>query len=274
LKPLEAADEVAKHLDEVLAIFTIDNIEAVLYETKQMIIDSAESLRQCVDVIFEKAINNESQTNFSILCAKLFLPSVPVAKDSNKMITFKEQIHEKASTEVQNFLEKQTLENLRRVDNKIDQKKNAKEKVDDENELKNSCHRRIRDVIALFRFLGELYLIDFLPSTFIANTLSQLLNENFCNENCLESFWALLKISGGKLELTDAFDLSEIFKVLEKRKASVAISPHTRFMIEEIFAMRKNRWDPVSEIDFIMLYNLFLFDVEEKLYIIELWYGK
>jgi hypothetical protein len=104
--------------------------------------------------------------------------------------------------------------------------------------------------------------------------VSQLLDETFCNENCLESFWALLKISGKKLELTDEVDLSETFSVLEDRRASISINPHTRFMIEEICAMRKNHWEPVSEIDWITLYNLFLFDVEEKLYIIELWYGK
>jgi hypothetical protein len=187
------------------------------------------------------------------------------------MITFKEQIHEKATTEVQNFLEKQTIENLR-VEGRSDQI--AEEKVEDEHELRNSCHRRIRDVIALFRFVGELYLVDFLPSNFIEHSVNQLLDENFCNENCLESFWALLKISGKKLELADEVDLSEAFRVLDDRRTSIPINPHTRFMIEEICAMRKNHWEPVSEIDWIMLYNLFLFDVEEKLYIIELWYGK
>lgn len=242
-----------------------------------MIIDSAECLEQCVDVIFEKAVSSEKISNFAILCTKLLFPSVPVVKDSQKMITFREQIHEKATTEVQNFLEKQTIENLRRVDLKNDQIRKVEEKVEDENELKNSCHRKIRDIIALFCFIGELYLVDYLPSSFIEDSLNQLLSISFCNENCLESFCALAKVSGKKLEMIDEsskVDLTETFEILEKRKLSVAINPHTRFMIEELCAMRKNRWEPVSDIDWISLYNLFLFDVEEKLYVIELWYGK
>lgn len=270
MKPLEAADEAADHLERLLTIFTLDNIDAVIYEAKQMIIDSAESLEQCVDVIFEKAVSNEMQSNFAILCTKLLFRSVPVSKDSQKMITFKEQIKEKATTEVQNFLEKQTLENLRRSD----LISNVEEKVAMENGLENSCYGKTREVIHLFRFVGELFLVEFLPSNLIENCIHQLLNETFCNESCLESFCALLKIAGVKLENELKIDLSELFDVLEVRKASVTINPHTRFMIEEICAMRKNRWQTVSEIDWIMLYNLFLFDVEEKLYVIELWYGK
>lgn len=239
-----------------------------------MIIDSAESLKQCVDVIFEKAVNNESQSNFAILCTKLLFPSVPVTRDSQKMITFKEQIHEKAMAEVQNFLDFQTLEILRRINNKNDLISDE-EQFESENVMENSCHTKIRDVIALFRFIAELYLVDFLPSNFIQDCVIQLLSEAFCNESCLESFCALLKISGKKLnDEQSKFDLTKVFEILEDRKISIQMNPHTRFMIEEICAVRKNRWEPVSEIDWIMLYNLFLFDVEEKLYVIELWYGK
>lgn len=261
LKPLEAADEAANHLDYLLSIFTNANIEMIVYEARHMSISSSESLSQCVDVIFDKAIDSENQTSFAILCTKLQLASVPVVKDSQKMITFKEQIHEKASIEVRNFLEKQTLLSFK------------KELEND----KNSCYRRIKTTLALFRFIGELYIVDFLLSNFIEKCLSELLNETFCNENCLESFCAILKIAGMKLELNDekaTFDLSHHFQILAERKSTIVMNPHTRFMIEEICAMRKIQWQPVSEIDWITLYNLFLCDVEAKLYVLELWFGK
>lgn len=251
-------------MDKILSILTPSNIDSLVYDARQMKIDSAESLKQCVDVIFEKAINNENQSVFAILCTKLQFGSVPVVKDSQKMITFKEQICEKSSTEVQNFLERQTLVELRKND-------------EDSEEVKNSCHRKIRNTIALFRFIGELYVMNFLPSSFIEHSVSQLLSKTFCNENCLESLCALLKIVGEKMEISDEkmkVDLSQHFEILADRKSSTLVKPHTRFMIEEICAMRNNQWQPVSEIDWIMLYNLFLCDVEEKLYVLELWYGK
>lgn len=247
-------------MDNVLTILTPYNINSRVYDARHLKIDSAESLSQCVDVIFEEAINNENQSIFAILCTKLQFASVPVIKDSHKMITFREQIYEKATNEVQNFLERQTLLDVTKDEG-------------DKNEVKNSCYRKNRDIIALFRFIGELYMVDFLASSFIENCVSQLLSETFCNETCLESLCALLKIVGEKMEITDA-SLTPFFEILTIRKSATAINPHTRFMIEELFAMRNNHWTPVSEIDWITLYNLFLADVEEKLYVLELWYGK
>lgn len=267
LQPLEAADETAKDLSDILTMLTPSNIDMVVYNARQLQIDTAESLKQCVDVIFEHAIS-ESSSLAAVLCTKLFFSSVPVCKETQKMKTFKEQIVEKSQSEVSNFVEKQELINLRLAD---DDSESAEEVS------QNSCLRKLRRPMALFRFIGELYLVDFLPSCFVERCVTQLLDEASCNESTLETLCALLKLAGSKLELTDknsALDLSNHFELLKDRKSSIVINPHTRFMIEELFAIRSNHWEPVNDIDWIMLYNLFLCDVEEKLYVLELWYGK
>lgn len=260
LEPLEAADETCERLNNILTMLTASNLEMIIYDARHLKINSAESLEKCVDVIFESAINNESQSVYADLCSKLFLSSVPICKESLKMITFKEQVFEKSRREVLNFLERQTLSNSRR-----------EEKTDDE---EICCLRKLRRPIALFSFIGELFLVNFLPSSFVQQCMNHLLDEAFCNESTLETFYAFAKIVGKKLEVSEKLDLSNTFRLLAARKVSVKLNPHTRFMIEELVEIRANRWEPANEIDWIMLYNLFLCDVEERLYVLELWYGK
>lgn len=256
----ENAESSSESLNNLLCILTPHNIEMIVYEARLLKIDSAKSLEKCVDVIFENAVNNESQSIFASLCTKLLWSSVHVCKETQKMITLKEQIFDKSRREAENFLEQQTLMKLEESDG-------------DEAE---SCHRKLRRPIALFRFIGELYLVNFLPSSFLQELVPALLDETFCNESTLETLCALLKIAGEKLEITDGnpIELSKEFKLFEERKSLKSISPHTRFMIEEVCSMRLNRWQHVDEIDFVNMYNLFLCDVEEKLYELELWYGK
>lgn len=258
LAPLEAADEVSESLDKMLAILTHDNMEMILYEAKLLKIDTVDGLEKCVEVIFEHATSSDSQSLFAILCTKLMLSSVQISPESHKMVTFKEQITRKATMEVQNFLERQTLIKRGQADN----------------ESETSCLKKLRKPTALFRFVGELYLVDLIPATFVRDCLPSMLDEVFCTESSLETFCALMKVAGKKLEVVDGNDLSEEFATLVERKTSTLISPHTRFMVEELLEMRNIRWEPVSEVDWIALYNLFLCDVEEKLYAVELWYGK
>lgn len=265
--PLEIADESSASLAKLLEILTPASIDMVVYEARHLQINSTQSLEQCVDEIFESAIQSECQEIFAILCTKLLWSSVHVCKDTQKMVTFKEQVFCKAQKDVENFLEKQTLGTTRQmsVDDGI---------IDDDGVGRKSCLKKLRRPVAFFRFVGQLYLVNFLPTTLIQQSVSLLLQDDFCNENTLEVLCAMLKIVGKKLEISNTIDLKEDFKKLGDRKAETGISPHTRFMIEEVFAMRANQWEPVNEVDWITLYNLFLCDVEEKLYELELWYGK
>lgn len=262
LMPLEVANEVSESLGKLLTILTANNMTMIVHEAKLLKISTVECLAKCVDVIYEHAIINESQELFAVLCTKLLFQSVRVSPESQKMKTFKEQILQKAKVEVRNFLERQTI--------------STSDQSDGEGECHKTtaCMKKLRRPIAFFRFIGELYLLDFIPATFIAQCVPAMLDEAFCNESSLETFCALLKISGKKFEITEKNDLSDAFEILEKRKTSDLISPHTRFMIEELFEMRKVQWEPVNEVDWIKIYNLFLCDVEEKLYVMELWYGK
>lgn len=269
MKPFEDADETADHFNKLLQTFTPSSIDMVIYEAKLLKIDTAKSLENCVDVIFENAINNQSQSIFANLCTKLCFPSVPVCKETQKMITFREQLLDKSRKEVLNFLERQTLVNSGQVEEELEGRCD-----DDDEAVQNSCLKKLRRPIALFKFIGELYLVNYLPSSFVHQCVSHLLDEVFCNESTLETCYALLKIAGKKLEISDQIDLSELFTLLAERKSSIKTNPHAKFMIDELFEIRSNRWEPVNEVDWIMLYNLFLGDVEEKLYVLELWYGK
>ena len=269
LQPFEDADDTADHFNDLLQSLFPSSIEMIIYDAKLLKIDTAKSLEKCVDVIFENAINNQSsQSIFANLCTKLCFASVPVCKETQKMITFKEQILEKSREEVLDFLERQTLVNSGQTEEQDEKQESNGELV------QNSCLKKLRRPIALFKFIGELYLVEFLPSSFVHQCVCHLLDETFCNESTLETFYALLKITGKKLEISDKIVLTELFKLLAERKSTIRTSPHAKFMIEELFEIRSNNWEPVNEIDWITLYNLFLCDVEEKLYVLELWYGK
>lgn len=266
LQPLETADRSAESLNNLLKILTPGDMEMVVYKARLLEIDSVESLRQCVDVLFENAINHECQKLFAILCTKLLWSSVHVCHETQKMVTFKEQVHQKAKNAIEIYLERQAMINS-------GQSKKCEKHGDNDSKTK-SCFKKLRRPIALFSFIGHLYLLDFLPAVVVRQCVPALLDPAFCNEDTIEIACALLKLTGKKLEIENKIDLSEDIKQLAAKKTTVSMNPHTKFMIEEICAMRAVRWEPVNEIDFITLYNLFLGDVEEKLYELETWHTR
>lgn len=238
----------------------------VVYKARLLEIDSLESLSQCVDVLFENAINHECQKIFAILCTKLLWSSVHVCHETQKMVTFKEQLHRKSQNAIETYLERQAMKNsgqFKKTCKRADRKMEAK-----------SCFEKLRRPIAMFSFIGHLFLQDFLPTVVVRQCVPALLDPAFCNEDTIEIVCALLKIIGKKLEIEKQINLSGDFEQLAIRKTTVPMNPHTKFMFEEICAMRAAHWEPVTEIDWINLYNLFLGDVEEKLYELETWHTR
>lgn len=268
----------------------------IVYDAKLLKIDTAENMKECVDVIFKNAVNSELSSTFAIFCTRVLFPSVPIVQHSNRMITFKEQLQQKARDEVENFLENQYLKNkgIKRTESeskddienvsevfckqiqKSKPKKDIEIRKDEKGEeiVMSSCVKKLKKTFSLFRFIGHLYNGHLLETSQMTFFSSQLLESLYCNESTLEVFSVLFKTIGGKMEIQCDVDLSEIFDKLEQRRDSIPIKPHTRFMIEEVFVMRLSDWEDMDERDWIELYNSFLYDIEEKLYILELCYGK
>lgn len=276
LKSLECADVTSEKLDKLLSILTPENLDMAVYDAKLLKIDTAENMKECVDAIFANAVNSELASTFAIFCTRVLYPSVPIAAHSKKMITFKEQIQQKARHEAENFLENQYLRNkgIRRgesesKDETVEITPNGDQKV-----VMSSCVKKLKRTFSLFRFIGHLYLEDFLETSQTMFMATQLLESAYCNESTLEVFSVLLKTVGGKLEIECNVDLTDIFVKMEERRDSIPIKPHTRFMLEEIYVKRLSDWEEMDERDWVDLYNSFLYDVEEKLYILELCYGR
>lgn len=276
LKQLEVADVTSEKLNKLLSILTPENLDMVVYDSKLLKIDSAENMKECVDVIFANAVNRELASTFAIFCTRVLYPSVPIMEHSNKMITFKEQIQQKARHEVENFLENQYLKNkgIHRTESE-----SADETVEitpngNEKHVVSSCVKKLKRTFSLFRFVGALYVEDMLETSQVMFTLTQLLETVYCNESSLEVFSVLMRTVGGKMEIRCNIDLTDIFEKMEERRDTIAIKPHTRFMLEEIYVKRLSDWEEMDERDWVDLYNSFLYDVEEKLYILELCYGR
>jgi hypothetical protein len=298
LRHLEDADVTAQKLDKLLSILTPENLEMIVYDAKLLKIDTAENMKECVDVIFKNAVNSELASTFAIFCTRVLFPSVPIVQHSNKMITFKEQLQHKMKAEVENFLENQYLKNkgIKRTENESKDdienlsdvfckevqktttmnKNHIEIRKDEHGEeiVMSSCVKKLKKTFSLFRFIGHLYCGDLVETSQMIFTVTQLLETIYCNESTLEVFSVLFKTIGGKMEIQCDVDLSEIFEKLEERRDSVPINPHTRFMIEEVYVMRLSDWEDMDERDWIELYNSFLYDIEEKLYVLELCYGK
>lgn len=276
LKQLEVADVTSEKLNKLLSILTPENLDMVVYDGKLLKIDSAENMKECVDVIFANAVNSELTSTFAIFCTRVLYPSVPIMEHSNKMITFKEKIQQKARHEVENFLENQYLKNkgIHRAESESSDETVEITPNGDEKHVVSSCVKRLKRTFSLFRFVGALYIEDMLESSQVMFTLTQLLETVYCNESSLEVFSVLMRTVGGKMEIQCNVDLTDIFEKMEERRDTITIKPHTRFMLEEIYVKRLSDWEEMDERDWVDLYNSFLYDVEEKLYILELCYGR
>ncbi|XP_050429511.1 eukaryotic translation initiation factor 4 gamma 3-like isoform X2 [Adelges cooleyi] len=232
-------EDVNKNVRSILNKITPENKDSLTDTFKALPIDSYERLEKTIDLVFEKAIEEQS---FAPLYASLChaMQGVQVNTDG-KTTSFKKLIISKCQSlfELDKAQEMDSAKKLAEINScKDPDKKKELQTEFEENE------RRLRKrSVGNCRFIGELFKQKILTPNIMLYCIVNLVTKH--DEEPLECLCNLLKTVGKELEQT--YNLNETFdklRGLTSKEMKSKIPSRIRFMIQDVIDLRKDKWIP------------------------------
>lgn len=244
-------DGLLKAVRGILNKLTPQKFDVLIKKFDALAIDSEEELRQCINLVFEKAVNEpEFSAEYASMCEVMQRKKV----DANTGLpcNFRHLLIVRCQTE----FEKDYMD-------EIDGAKHVKDIKEAETE------ERRKELIATYeyeerkarrrslgniRFIGELYKLKMLTLRIMRECLHKLLKMK--NEESLECLCRLLSTVGKTLESErsnkqgtepDVSILQSHFEELKSIAADMNKSNRIRFMIQDLIDLRRNNWKPRRE---------------------------
>ncbi|XP_050056621.1 eukaryotic translation initiation factor 4 gamma 3-like isoform X2 [Aphis gossypii] len=233
-------DEVNKNVRSILNKITPDNMPSLTERFKALPIDTIQRLERTIDLVFEKAIEEQSFAPlYASLCSAM--QSVQVNSKDGKTASFKKLIISKCQSlfELDKAQEMDSAKKLTEITSCKDPEKKKELQLEfEENE------RRLRKrSVGNCRFIGELFKQKILTPNIMLYCIVNLVTKHV--EEPLECLCNLLKTVGKELEqsynLNDTFDK---LKTLTSRDMKSKIPSRIKFMIQDVIDLRRNKWIP------------------------------
>ncbi|XP_022171727.1 eukaryotic translation initiation factor 4 gamma 3-like isoform X2 [Myzus persicae] len=233
-------DEVNKSVRSILNKITPDNMPSLTERFKALPIDTIERLEKTIDLVFEKAIEEQSFAPlYASLCAAM--QSVQVSSKDGKTASFKKLIISKCQSlfELDKAQEMDSAKKLTEINSCKDPEKKKELQLEfEENE------RRLRKrSVGNCRFIGELFKQKILTPNIMLYCIVNLVTKHV--EEPLECLCNLLKTVGKELE--QSYDLNDTFdklKALTSRDMKSKIPSRIKFMIQDVIDLRRDKWIP------------------------------
>jgi len=244
--------EVLRKMKGILNKLTPEKFEKLVGSVKAMPINTTERLSLVIDLIFEKAVDEQSfSTTYAQMCQVLSLMSVKAGEnDTNKSeVKFRNLIINKCQKEFEkdNFDENEKTTRLKEIEAETDSDKKMvlKAKFDyDETRLRKRS-------VGNIRFIGELYKLRMLTSPIMMRIIGTLLEKG--DEESLECLCKLLTTIGKILETqcnSQAKALAELdrhFKRMDSYVKEKKTNSRVRFLMMDVIDLRRNGWTPRRE---------------------------
>ncbi|XP_008179446.1 eukaryotic translation initiation factor 4 gamma 3 isoform X2 [Acyrthosiphon pisum] len=233
-------DEVNKSVRSILNKITPDNMPSLTERFKALPIDTIERLEKTIDLVFEKAIEEQSFAPlYASLCSAM--QSVQVSSKDGKTASFKKLIISKCQSlfELDKAQEMDSAKKLTEINSCKDPEKKKELQLEfEENE------RRLRKrSVGNCRFIGELFKQKILTPNIMLYCIVHLVTKHV--EEPLECLCNLLKTVGKELE--QSYDLNDTFdklKALTSRDMKSKIPSRIKFMIQDVIDLRRDKWIP------------------------------
>ncbi|KAL5235291.1 hypothetical protein ACI65C_002701 [Semiaphis heraclei] len=233
-------DEVNKSVRSILNKITPDNTPSLTERFKALPIDTIERLEKTIDLVFEKAIEEQSFAPlYASLCSAM--QSVQVSSKDGKTASFKKLIISKCQSlfELDKAQEMDSAKKLTEINSCKDPEKKKELQLEfEENE------RRLRKrSVGNCRFIGELFKQKILTPNIMLYCIVNLVTKHV--EEPLECLCNLLKTVGKELE--QSYDLNDTFdklKALTSRDMKSKIPSRIKFMIQDVIDLRRDKWIP------------------------------
>ncbi|KAK3893614.1 hypothetical protein Pcinc_002575 [Petrolisthes cinctipes] len=247
-------DEVVKLMRGILNKLTPEKFDKLVGSVKVLPIDTTERLSAVIDLIFEKAVEEQSfSSTYAKMCQVLSLMSVQgngnESSNSGKSeVKFRNLIINKCQKE----FEKDNTEDFRTEGMKeVEACKDPQKKIELLAKLDYEETKMRKRSVGNIRFIGELYKLRMLTSPIMMRIIGTLLERG--DEESLECLCKLLTTIGQILEIhcgTQAkamSDLDKYFKTMEKIVGERRTTSRVRFLLIDVFDLRQNHWVPRRE---------------------------
>ncbi|KAF0728547.1 eukaryotic translation initiation factor 4 gamma 3-like isoform X4 [Aphis craccivora] len=234
-------DEVNQIVRLILNKINPDNMSLIIKRFKALPIDTIQRLETTVDLVFEKAIEEQS---FAPLCACLCsaMQSVQVNSKDGKIASFKKLIISKCQSLFE--LDKaQEMDSAKKI-TEINSSKDPEKKKELQLEFEENERRLRKRSVGNCRFIGELFKQNILTPNIMLYCIVNLVTKHVeVPVVPLECLCILLKTVGKKLEqsynLNDTFDK---LKALTSRDMESKIPSRIKFMIQDVIDLRRDKW--------------------------------
>ncbi|KAF0749869.1 eukaryotic translation initiation factor 4 gamma 3-like isoform X3, partial [Aphis craccivora] len=233
-------DEVNKNVRSILNKITPDNMLSLTERFKALPIDTIQRLERTIDLVFEKAIEEQSFAPlYASLCSAM--QSVQVHSKDGKTASFKKLIISKCQRLFE--LDKaQEMDSAKKL-TEINSCKDPENKKQLQLEFEDSERRLRKRSVGNCRFIGELFKQKILSPSIMLYCIVNLVTKHV--EEPLECLCNLLITVGKKLEqshnLNDTFDK---LKALTSSDMKSKIPSRIKFMIQDVIDLRRNKWIP------------------------------
>jgi translation initiation factor 4G len=234
-------EEILKKVRSILNKLTPQKFKTLVEQILALDINTEERLKGTIDLVFEKAID---EPGFSVAYAQLCkqLSNVKVPTDGEgKNASFRNLLLNRCQVEFENYNQEEDL---------VKDKELALEKADDEAEKKR-LKEEIDEVLSKakrrslgnIRFIGELFKLQMLTEPIMHQCVLKLLKS--ADEDSYECLCRLLSTIGKELDHEKAKNrIDQYFVQIDKIIKLKRTSSRVRFMLQDVYDLRKNRWVP------------------------------
>lgn len=241
---LSDEDMLYRDTRAILNKLTPENLQKLTGTLINLPISDETRLKGCIDIIFEKAIDEQSfSQTYGQLCKVLSTIKVPLLADATKNINFRATLLTKCQKEFHSDYTVDCGYNILIEDaNKEETEEKRKELTDLANYKLGKAKRRS---LGNIRFIGELFKLQMLTESIMYDCIERLLKQDSDEEN-IECLCRLLTTIGKELDKpTNAPKMKSYFDRLEKiAKKKDSSTARIRFMLLDIIDLRKMLWVP------------------------------
>lgn len=245
--------QVLKVMKGILNKLTPEKFGKLVDTVKTMPINTTERLSSVIDLIFEKAVDEQSfSSTYAQMCQVLSLMSVrgngSESNSGKQEVKFRNLIINKCQKE----FEKDNTDDFRTERLKeIEACTDPEKKQELEAKLMYDETKLRKRSVGNIRFIGELYKLRMLTSPIMMRIIGTLLERG--DEESLECLCKLLTTIGKILETQCAqqpkamSELDKYFKVMDKIVHERQTVTRVRFLMMDVIDLRQNSWVPRRE---------------------------
>ena len=236
-------ENLGKEVRAILNKLTPQNFGKLVNKFKLLVIDTEKKLVQCMELVFEKAVDEPAfSSEYASMCKELSMKKVQ-QENSEEPVNFIKILIRRCQKEfladyISDEQRKKFEENLAKAESDDDKKKV-------ENEFQMLEQKMRRRSLGNIRFISELYNLQMLQGQIMFAIIGKLVKA--VDEESLECLCRLLTTSGARIEkevqktvneVTFAAFFDAIQTIIQEKKTSSRV----RFLLIDVVDLRKKNW--------------------------------